>query len=174
MTLVRLLPAVALFAFAPAAFAEDAASVDLVALVVAGFADGATVQVSPEPMVVTRTAAGAYEGKGESGTPATMTVVEGSPCVFDMTFAMEGQSFPVRLDVGLIQSIAFKEGGSMGLAEPMKPWAVEFTGDPNLAVRIKEDGTTEALPGSPTVATSVPLADLEAGAAKLKELCPTR
>ena len=175
MTLARLLPALACLAVAPAALAEDQAlAVDLVALIVGGFADGATVQVTPEPMLVTRTGAGAFEGEAGSGMPATMTVVETSPCLFELTFAMADQVFPVRFDMGLVQSIVFAEGGSMGIAEGVTPWEVQFTGDPNLAVRPKEDGTVEPLTGSPTIATSVPVADLEAGAAKLKELCPAR
>jgi hypothetical protein len=175
VTLARLLPALACLAFAPAALAEDQPlAADLVALVVGGFADSATVQIAPEPMVVTRTAAGAFAGKAESGASATMVVVETSPCVFDLVFTMADQVFPVRFDAGLVEAIAFVEGGDMGLAEGIKPWTVQFTGDENLAVRAKDDGTIEPLSGSPTIVTSVPLAELEAGAAKLKELCPTR
>ncbi len=171
----RLLAAIVLAAAVTPALAQDEPQgIDLIATVIAGVGDGATAQIAPEPLTFTRTAPGSYEGKTETGITAALAVVESSSCVFDLTFTFGEESFPVRVDAGLIKSIKFVEGGSMGLAEPMKPWSVEIEGPEGLASRPLPDGSSEALDNSPPIATSIPLADLEAAAARLQELCPAR
>ena len=175
MSFVRLLSAFAIIAATSPAWAEDKPlGVDLVATVIAGLADGATAQLAPEPLIFKRAAPGSYEGTTATGVAANLVVVESSPCVFDLTFTFGDQTLPVRIDAGLIKSIKFVEGGSMGLAEPMKPWSVQLEGPEGLASRLLADGGTEALDNSPPIATSIPLAELEAAAANLQELCPTR
>lgn len=175
MNALRLPLALAALAFASTAAAEDGPlTVDLVAMVVGGFADGASVQVSPEPVVVARTAPGTYSGTTQSGQAQAMTVVESSPCLFDLTFAVGDESFDVRLDMGLVQSIAFESAGDMGLAEGIAPYAVKFTATEGFAVRPLADGTVEALSSSPSIATSVPVAELQAAATQLGERCPAR
>lgn len=175
MIALRLPLALVALAFASTATAEDApVAVDLVAMVVGGFADGASVQVSPEPATVARTAPGIFTGTTESGAKQAMTVVESSPCLFDLTFTVGDESFDVRLDMGLVQSIALEPGGDMGLAEGLEPYAVRFTATEGFAVRPLADGTVENLSSSPSIATSVPLADLQAAATRLTGLCPAR
>lgn len=172
-----LVPALALLAIAPAAVAEDGQAptkVDLVATVFAGFADGATTQLSPEPMIVARMGEGTYEARSESGATATLVAVESAPCVFDMTFSLGDQVFPVRVDVTLIEAISFETAQGMGLSEPVTPYTLHLTGPEGIAVRPKPDGTTEPLDSSPSVVTSLKPAELEAAAASLRELCPTR
>jgi hypothetical protein len=173
MSLLRLLPVLA-FAASPAWAQDEPLGIDLVATVLAGIGDGATAQIAPEPMIFARTAPGSYEGKTAAGLAATLTVVESTPCLFDVTFTFGDQSFPVRIDAGLITSITFVAGGSMGLAEPMQPWSVQLGGPEGLASRVLADGGTEALDNSPPLATSIPLVELEAAAARLQALCPAR
>ena len=69
---------------------------------------------------------------------------------------------------------AFETAGGMGLSEPVTPYTVQLTGPEGIAVRLKEDGTTEPLDNSPSIVTSLKPDELEAAAAALQELCPNR
>lgn len=174
MSLLRLLPALALVGFASAAAAQDAPSVDLVALAFVGFAEGAQVSMGEEPTMVHQTGAGTFEGMTNGALDTTLTVAETTPCLFDLTFTHAGQTFRVRLDLGLVESIAYSPGGSMGLPEPILPYAIELTGAEGMAVRPLDDGTTEPLDNTPSLATSATMDQLQAAATALQEACPTR
>jgi hypothetical protein len=175
MHVARLLPALAVLAAVPAALAQEPpVSVDLVAAVVVGFADGATVNMTSEPMLVSRTGPGAFAGTAPSGTTATLLAVETTPCIFDISFALGAEILSVRIDVGRIDSIVFEPGGSMGLGDTVKPYTVRLNGPEGLAQRVDPDGSTETLSNSPPIATSLPPVELEAAATALKQACPTR
>lgn len=174
MSLLRLLPAFALVGFASAAAAQDAPSVDLVALAFVGFAEGAQVSIGQEPTTVRQTGPGAFEGTTGGVVDMKLDVVESTPCLFDLSLTNGDQTLRVRLDLGLVQAIAYSPGGSMGLPEPILPYAIELTGAEGMAVRPLDDGTTEPLDNSPNLATSATIDQLQAAAAALQAACPSR
>lgn len=174
MILTRLLPALALVISATAALAqEDRPAVDLIASIFGGVADGATAIIAEE-MRFARSAAGRFEGRTPAGEIATLTVDETAPCLFLMTYSFQGTTFPVRIDYGMVRSIAFEPEEGEVPALPVAAYEVMIEGDEGLAVRLLPGGETTPLKHSPPIATSVPRAELEAAAARLKELCPAR
>ena len=174
MRLLPLLPVLALTGLAFPAQAQQPPNVDLVALAFVGFADGAQVSNGPEPTSITQTGPGTFSGTTAGVPGMSLLVVETTPCRFDLTFAEAGQTFRVRLDLGLIRSVSYRLGGSLGLPEPIRPYDLELEGEPGMAVRPLEDGSTEPLENSPSLASSATIEQLRSAATALKAACPTR
>lgn len=142
--------------------------VDLVATIFVGFADGATVEVmGGETAVVERTGPGLYRGAGGGGE-FTFTASEVGDCVYQGEFTFNEQSFAVVFDMAQIESIAFENPEP---ADGFTTYRVQLTGADTAVQIAAADGSLSNAGLSSPITTSVPLADLDAAAAALLELC---
>lgn len=176
MNIACSLSALALIALSSAAFAADEpVAADYVGLIAGGFADGATVFIDIDSFSFKRLAPGTFEGvAATNGKVAKVEIVEAATaCVFDIAFTTtENEIRAMQIDVGRIDTIAFTEGSDAGPG--LKIYEVNFTGEADLATHKLPDGTISPLGTRTNVITSVPLDELEAGAARLQRLCPPR
>lgn len=148
---------------------EDVPAADLVAAVFIGFADGATVEVmGSEVTTITQTGPGAFSGTVTPGE-FSFTVTEPEDCVFEGRFAVGDQTFAAAFNLSEIETISFAEPTAK--AEGYTRYKVELTGTEGAVETISPDGTRSDAGMTSPIGTSIPLADLDAAAAALLELC---
>jgi hypothetical protein len=155
-------------AVTPALAQDSLPAADMVAAVFIGFADAATVEVmGSEVATISQTGPGVFGGTVSPGE-FTFTVTEPADCVFEGRFAVGDQAFTAAFNLAEIDSIRFSEPEAMAGYTRYK---VELTGAEGAVETIADDGTRSDAGMTSPIGTSIPLADLDAAAAALLELC---
>ncbi|WP_417309121.1 hypothetical protein [Devosia sp.] len=150
--------------------ADELTTADHLAAMTLGVADGATVMVlGSEAATVERTAPGIYGGVVQTdGTAYDLTFVETDPCVFQATFAWQGEAFSIQFHPHNMQSVDFVSPQS---AAEFTRYRVQLTGAPAMVLS-QEDGEWVDAGDTSPIGTTLTLEQLEAAAQKVLEACP--
>lgn len=164
----NLLVAVAIFAFASPALAQES-TMSLVAKVVGGLVDeGEMLQGTLGKGVVNEIAEGAYE-IGFSKGVASFLYDEPEPCVFIQHSQMEGEpTSDARFDFNVITAIEVQDQGEW---EGLKAAVIQLQG-PETAVQMMQGDTWVTGPNFAFLVSSITADELKAAAAALREACP--
>jgi hypothetical protein len=145
----------------PAMAADD--PLDLFALALAGLADGASGQVAGTGPLERR-GPGVYRGTPADGTEFRFAVTTAAPCVFEVVAGL-GEMKPVHSRIDLSQVTAI----SVSALQDDR-FRVSIDGPPGLA-QTEVNGRWLPVANTTEYETSVSLAELQAGAAALREAC---
>lgn len=150
--------------------AADPATLDTVAAVLGGIAEGAKVDFGPARQTpFTRTAPGVFENNSAAGT-GKLTVVESSPCVFDVTVDINGETQGVlRFSANKLAGIVYTPADDNG---DLHNFGIALTGPDGVMSTVDASGTVTPTTSSSTFSTTLTLDDLNAAVAKLQEACP--
>lgn len=169
--MLRTLVLAALIAAPLPVLAQDANTLDLVATILGGVSDGAHVALGPTgDTTVSNTGPGAFELSAAEGDPATLTVTEFGPCVFDIAVTLGGAPVgQIRFDSTKVVEVTYTEDGA---SEGLNDYRIELKGEPGVMSNIMPDGTVSETTNSSQFRSSVTLDELNAAVAAFHEACP--
>lgn len=166
--------ALTVVALAAPALAQDATpNVDLIATFVLGVEEGATLSASDagRTAVMHRTGPGAFDAAPTSGDPFTFTVVEKSPCLFDITYSEQGQSRGgIEVDTAKLTSVSYDKTGE---TPPTVTYKITLNGAEGIVQALAVDGSLSPAPPSSTLSTSLTAEHMQEAVAALQAgACP--
>ena len=150
--------------------ADDLTTADHLAAMTLGVADGAVVMVlGSEAATVERTAPGTFKGVVlTDGTAYELSFVETEPCMFQATFAWEGDAFSVRFHPRNIETVEFLRPQS---GAQFTRFQVQLTGGPEMVLSQEAGEWVDAGDTTP-IGTTLTLDQLQAAAAEVLKACP--
>ena len=163
-------PAIIILALvATPALAQE--KLDHVATTVAGIGEGATIAVSPSAFgPVTKTGDGSWEVATNDGL-ASFLVTEPEECLFELTYGIGGAPQAIlRFNFNLSTGVDFTAKEPMN---GLNQFEILLLGEGDLVqFSPPPGGQFSTVPPGSTMATSLPIEDVEAAAAALEQACP--
>lgn len=151
------------------ACAQSPDAIDLIARVTAGLSDGGQIGMGTLGAGAVSRSDGVYSVGFGTGI-ATLTFAQPQNCVFTQIAQMKGQpTTSVRFDLNQVTAISYTDQGPYN---GLNAVLLQFTGGDGMVDVLAADGSASPVPAAASILTSLSLADLNAAATALRQLCP--